>query len=92
MAEQLAGLGGALQGSIQGALTKGQGFLDSIFPPEKRAELWVRFNKFVTERPKFAVGISISTPMRSTTDVKLNRHSSSLTLPSPASHWGSSSS
>jgi hypothetical protein len=55
MAELIGGLAGSVQGSIQGLLNKGTSILDRFLPPERRAELWAKFQKFMTERPTLAV-------------------------------------
>ena len=56
MAEVIGGMTGALQGTISGVINQGQSFLDRIFPPEKRNELWAKLSKFATEKPMLAVG------------------------------------
>lgn len=55
MAEVISGMTGALQGTLSGVLNNGQNFLDRIFPPEKRNELWAKLSKFATEKPMLAV-------------------------------------
>lgn len=56
MAEVIGGMTGALQGTLSGVINQGQTFLDRIFPPEKRNELWAKLSKFATEKPMLAVG------------------------------------
>ena len=56
MAEVISGMTGALQGTLGGVINQGQNFLDRIFPPEKRNELWAKLSKFATEKPMLAVG------------------------------------
>lgn len=56
MAEVISGMTGALQGTLGGMINQGQNFLDRIFPPEKRNELWAKLSKFATEKPMLAVG------------------------------------
>lgn len=58
MAEIVGGMTGALQGSLTGLVNKGQDWLDRIFPPEKRSELWAKLSKFATEKPLLAVRTS----------------------------------
>lgn len=60
MAEVVGGMTGALQGSLTGLVNKGQDWLDRIFPPEKRSELWAKLSKFATEKPLLAVCISVA--------------------------------
>ena len=60
MAEVVGGMTGALQGSLTGLVNKGQDWLDRIFPPEKRGELWAKLSKFATEKPLLAVCISVA--------------------------------
>lgn len=55
MAELVGGMAGTLQGTVTGALNKGQSFIDKFFPPERRAELSAWFTKFTTEKPMLAV-------------------------------------
>ena len=55
MAEAVSGMTGALQGTVGGVLNKGQAWIDSIFPPEKRNELMAKLSKFATEKPMLAV-------------------------------------
>lgn len=54
MAEVIGGMTGALQGTLSGVVNQGQTFLDRIFPPEKRNELWAKLSKFATEKPMLA--------------------------------------
>ncbi|MCJ1479730.1 hypothetical protein MMC13_008416 [Lambiella insularis] len=54
MAELVGGLAGTLQGTASGFLNGGQNLLDRFFPPERRAELSAKLNKFATEKPMFA--------------------------------------
>ncbi|KAI4150996.1 MAG: hypothetical protein LQ340_003758, partial [Diploschistes diacapsis] len=54
MAEVLGGLAGSLQGTLTGMLNKGSSFIDQWFPPERRAELWSKFQKFLHEKPMLA--------------------------------------
>jgi len=58
MAESLGGLAGSVQGTLtntfSSVLNKGQSFIDRFFPPERRAELWAKFQKFATEKPLLA--------------------------------------
>ena len=55
MAEVISGLTGTLQGTLGGMGSKVQAWVDSIFPPEKRNELFARIAKFANERPMLAV-------------------------------------
>ena len=57
MAELVGGMTGALQGTVTGAINQGQSLIDRFFPPERRAELWAKFNKFATEKPMLAVSV-----------------------------------
>ncbi|MCJ1392539.1 hypothetical protein MMC18_005407 [Xylographa bjoerkii] len=54
MAELIGGLAGSLQGTATGFINGGQNLLDRFFPPERRSELWAKFNKFATEKPMLA--------------------------------------
>ncbi|MCJ1427027.1 hypothetical protein MMC29_004930 [Sticta canariensis] len=54
MAEVISGMAGALQGTLGGIVNQGQNFLDRIFPPEKRNELWAKLSRFATEKPMLA--------------------------------------
>ncbi|MCJ1435773.1 hypothetical protein MMC27_005148 [Xylographa pallens] len=54
MAELVGGLAGSLQGTVTGFVNGGQNLLDRFFPPERRSELWAKFNKFATEKPMLA--------------------------------------
>ena len=67
MAEMIGGLAGSVQGTVGGVLNKGQAFLDQYFPPERRAELWAWFNKFMTEKPMLAVRLFSITRRRALT-------------------------
>lgn len=55
MADAISGLTGTLQGTLSGVGNKVQAFIDSIFPPEKRNELFAKIAKFANERPMLAV-------------------------------------
>ena len=55
MAELVTGLTGTLQGTLSGMGNKVQAWIDSIFPPEKRNELFAKIAKFANERPMLAV-------------------------------------
>ena len=55
MAEVVSGLTGTLQGTLGGIGNKVQAWIDSIFPPEKRNELFAKIAKFANERPMLAV-------------------------------------
>ena len=55
MASAVSGLTGTLQGTLSGVGDKVQAFIDSIFPPEKRNELFAKIAKFANERPMLAV-------------------------------------
>ena len=55
MAELVGGMTGALQGTVTGVINQGQSLIDRFFPPERRNELWAKFNKFATEKPMLAV-------------------------------------
>ena len=55
MAEVLGGLAGSVQGTLTGVVNQGQSFLDKFLPPERRAELWAKFQKFLAEKPMLAV-------------------------------------
>ena len=65
----VSGLTGTLQGTLGGIGNKVQAWIDSIFPPEKRNELFAKIAKFANERPMLAVRNpelgSISTPFKS---------------------------
>lgn len=51
--------------SIAGSLKdKGQNVLDSLFPPEKRAELFARLQAFAVNNPKLSVSHSAPTDRR----------------------------
>lgn len=60
MAEVVGGMTGALQGTLTGLVNKGQDWLDRIFPPEKRGEIWAKLSKFATEKPLLAVCITVA--------------------------------
>jgi len=60
MAEALGGVGGYLQGSVGGLVNYGSSFLDKILPPEQRATLMAKINKFAAEKPALAVSTSPS--------------------------------
>lgn len=93
LTSSLGGLGGALQGTVQGAISQGQGFIDRFLPPERRADLWARFNKFATERPKLTVGSPLLWfSVRHANHGDLSRPLYSLTSPFLASLSVSSSS
>ena len=55
MAELLGGLAGSLQNYLGGLISSVQAFVDKYLPPERRAELWERLQKFMTEKPMLAV-------------------------------------
>ena len=86
MAELVGGMTGALQGTVTGALNKGQSIIDKFFPPETRNELWAKFMKFTTEKPMFAAR-PLASPQPPITVTNINHRLSSslksLSLASP---------
>ena len=55
----MANIYGVVKGFTGGLLAKGQGVLDSLFPPEKRAELLTKLQMFAVNNPKLSVSPSI---------------------------------
>ena len=80
MAEVLGGLAGTVQGKLTGIVNQGQSFIDKWFPPERRAELWAKFQKFMAEKPMLAVRKSFS-PIRLRYLKELTLSSVLLTVP-----------
>lgn len=54
MAELMSGAVGSIQGSVQGIANTGWAWLDRVLPPERRANLIAKVNKFAAERPGVA--------------------------------------
>lgn len=60
-----------MAGSLQ---SKAQNVLDSLFPPEKRAELFSRLQAFAVSNPKLSVGHSISVYLITSQLISSDRH------------------
>lgn len=55
MAEALTSVTSSLPGAMQGLLSKGQGLVDSLLPPETRSKILAWISKFAAEKPQLAV-------------------------------------
>lgn len=56
----MSGILSSLQGILGSLQSKAQGVIDSLFPPEKRAEVLARLQAFVISNPKLSVRIFVS--------------------------------